>query len=969
MSASGAPLAGAFSGREEELGRLLSHWERVKAGEGPRVVVLLAEPGLGKTRLAQELYARLVAAEQGGPGYWPTTLGVEGDNLKVNPRVEECDPGADAPFLWWGVRLTDPDGHNQAASGALPAHVDQSLVPHLEPFHREQRRRQRLVKAAKLGGQVAADVVGDLVPFLGLLKKVGEIGLEVKGLHDEWRRDAGQVDVAAVASGRRASLARQVVGDLGTLFGASASVPAVVLLDDLQFSYADPGVTAFVEELVGAMRTQPWPLLLLVTHWEREWRVAGGEADPDGTPPSPAGAVLAGLAREAPDRVEVIRLGPVQDLTPMLRRALPGLTPPQELALLERAGGNPRVLDELLRYALTQRGRGLFVGRDPGGPLTDRGLTELLSRGSRLEEIVGRRFEEAPDGVQRALALAALQGQEFEAWLVAHLAGALEGDEPEAVAQALRAAANPHAMTAWLAERRAAFAQRVYRAVALEALRGWFDEDEAKEALAAVLRDCMLQRAHVPDDPASVRGLMAAAVAAFEDRPEDARFAVAALHWLVQDATGAGDVHGAGALARRMAVLLEALGDDQDGDLLWLRDAQGALAAVGETDARRPLLARLLRLAGDAYDEGVTAWSVSLYLNALLDVADFYEGVGDGEGANEALNWAMKVLVESEGQVDGDDVDVLAAAVRVHEAVAAWHAVRGYVGYASELREHALALTERIAVVDPGPNRPVHLADARVELAKTRLAAGLPEEAEALVQAALGELRAWLAQRGDAGVESRLRDALDVAAHVASARGDESAALAWFEEALAIDRRHHDAAPGAPGMARALAHSLSRVAEQRARLGDLAGAWPAAREAVELRRALAARDAREAVWLGASLRVTASVAALREELSLAHALAREAVDVLRPLQAGAGGSAGGEPLAARWHLANALLAAVQPALRLEGAGAAAALLDEVRALVEGAPQEARQAFAALLFDVAELEALVGATGAGGAHDA
>lgn len=950
---------GSFTGREAELSRLLSHWESVKAGEGPRAVVLLAEPGLGKTRLAQELYARLVAAEQGGPGYWPPTLGVEGDNLRVSPRVEECDPGADAAFLWWGVRLTDPDGHNQAAAGALPAHVDQGLVPHLEPFHREQRRRQRLVRAAKLGGQVAADVVGDLVPFLGLLKKVGELGLEVKGLHDEWRRDAGRPDVAAVASARRASLAERVVDDLATLFGASASVPAVVLLDDLQFSHADPGVTAFVEELVEAMRTQRWPLLLLVTHWEREWRVAGGEADPDGTPPSPAGAAIARLGREEPDRVEVIRLGPVADLAPLLRRALPGLTTAQELALLERAGGNPRLLDELLRYALTQRGRGLFVGRDPGGPLTERGLEELLSRGSPLEELVGRRFEEAPEVVQRALALAALQGQEFETWLVAHLAAALAGDEPEAVAQALRAAADPHAMTAWLADSRAAFAQRVYRAVALEALRGWFDEEEAREAFAAVLRDCLLERAQVPDAPASVRGLMVAAAAALADRPEDARFAVAALHWLVRDAASAGDVHGAGALARRMAVLLEELGDDQDADLVWLRDAQSALAAVGDTAPRRPLLARLLRLAGDAYDAGATEWTVPLYLNALLDVAAFYEAEGNEGRAEEALNGAVHVLVAAEGQVDADDVDVLAAAVRVHQAVAAWHEARGRLGYASELREQALALTERIALVDPGPDRAVHRADARVELAKVRMLAGELEEADALLQAAVGELRAWLDRRGDAGVEARLRDALDLAAHVARANGDERAALARFEECLAIDRRHHDAAPGAPGTIRSLARSLTRMAEQLARVGDLSGAWQAALEALELRRAIARRDARDAVGLGATLRLTASVAAQREELSLAHGLAREALAVLRPLHAA---GVGGVALGARWQLANALLTAVQPVLRVEGADAAAALLAEVRALAEGAPEETRELFSELMLDAAELEEHVRAAG-------
>lgn len=955
MTHTAAPLTGDFFGRDEELGRLLSQWERVRAGDGPRVLVLLAEPGLGKTRLAQELYRRLVVTEQGGTGYWPHELGAEGDNLRVNPDVGTCDAAAELPFLWWGVRLTDPDGHNQVVSGVLPGHVDQYLVPHLEPFQRAWRRRRLLGKVAKMGGLMAADVVADVVPFLGLVKKVGEIGLEVKGLHDEWRRDAGPVDVAAVAGARRTSLAEQVVTDLGVLFGAGTGVPAVLLLDDLQFSYADPGVTAFVERLSPAMRSGRWPLLVVATHWVREWRAAGGEVDPDGTPPSPAAVVLSNLAREAPDLVEVVELGPVRDLAPALRRALPGLTPPQSRALLERSGGNPRLLDELLRYAQTQRGRGLFAGRDPTGPLTDRGLEELLGRGSRLEEIVGRRFDEAPEGVQRALALAALQGQEFEAWLVAHAAHRLAGDGPGATDRALQAAANPHAMTAWLARTRAAFAQRVYRSVALEALRGWFDEDEAAEALATVLRDCLHQRVPVPEDERSVRGLMAAAVAAFEDRPEDAKYAAVALHWLVKDASAAGDLHGAAALARRLALVLKTLGDDQDGDLSWLRDAQNALAMVGDTDARRPLLARLLRLAGDAHDEAVTAWTVPLYLNALLDVADFQRGAGDDERADEAMNMAVKVLVEAQGQVPEDDVAVLAAAVRVHEAVAAWHAARGQVAEAAELQENALALTQRVAELDPGPDRAVHLANARLELARARMGAVRPEEAEELIQAALSDLRAWLAGRTDVGVESSLRDALHLAAHAAKAGGDEEAALARFEEALAIDRRHHDAAPGAPGMARALARSLEMVGEQRALTGDLAEAWTLMREAVELRRSVAERNSQEALWLGVSLYRAAGVAARREELPLAHGLALEALALLRPLQSGHESSAGGEPLAARWHLANALLTAVQPVLRTEGVQACAALLTEARRLVTGVPEQVRETFAALLPDITALE--------------
>ena len=158
-----------FCGREEQLDALMSCWHEIKAGRGPKTVVLLAESGLGKTRLAQEFYRRLVATEQGTAGYWPQQLGEDGNNLLVSPTVTSIDSGAPMPFLWWGLRLAHQTGRNQVATGVLSSHVNEQRVPDLAPFHREQRRRRRLLDLAKVGGAVAADADLDLIPFLGLI--------------------------------------------------------------------------------------------------------------------------------------------------------------------------------------------------------------------------------------------------------------------------------------------------------------------------------------------------------------------------------------------------------------------------------------------------------------------------------------------------------------------------------------------------------------------------------------------------------------------------------------------------------------------------------------------------------------------------------------------------------------------------------------------------------------------------------
>ena len=59
------PWSEVFSGRAAELRQLADAWERVQYPQpDPQVVVLLAESGLGKTRLVQEFFAR-ISAEQG----------------------------------------------------------------------------------------------------------------------------------------------------------------------------------------------------------------------------------------------------------------------------------------------------------------------------------------------------------------------------------------------------------------------------------------------------------------------------------------------------------------------------------------------------------------------------------------------------------------------------------------------------------------------------------------------------------------------------------------------------------------------------------------------------------------------------------------------------------------------------------------------------------------------------------------
>src|SRR5207248_6394851 len=104
---------GVFVGREREMERLLAGLEDALAGRG-RLLMLVGEPGIGKTRTAQELltYARLRGARvlagrayesEGAPAYWPWVQMARAymHDRGAHEAVEEMGAGAAdiAPIL------------------------------------------------------------------------------------------------------------------------------------------------------------------------------------------------------------------------------------------------------------------------------------------------------------------------------------------------------------------------------------------------------------------------------------------------------------------------------------------------------------------------------------------------------------------------------------------------------------------------------------------------------------------------------------------------------------------------------------------------------------------------------------------------------------------------------------------------------------------------------------------------------
>lgn len=89
-----------FCGRQKELDALMQAFEDVRAGRGPRMVVILGDRGMGKTRLVQEFYKRLSGSEHDRPNYWPPSLPVHA----VAPDLEDEQVKAHYKSFTWHER-------------------------------------------------------------------------------------------------------------------------------------------------------------------------------------------------------------------------------------------------------------------------------------------------------------------------------------------------------------------------------------------------------------------------------------------------------------------------------------------------------------------------------------------------------------------------------------------------------------------------------------------------------------------------------------------------------------------------------------------------------------------------------------------------------------------------------------------------------------------------------------------------
>ena len=402
-----------FCGRQRELAVLKAAWQRVSTEPdyAPELHVLVAESGMGKTRIVQAFYNWLsvTADPSDGHDYWPDTLGKNGRSLQVAPPPDQCHPENPMPFLWLGLRCPDTTAHNSVRVGQVLQSEMSSLQAHLTVLQKQARQRQHLI------GKVKDSALEIAALLAGAAAVVGEpIGL-LKTSYDLYK--------IATRDGldREPDTAERAIAAVRAFFTATekARVPLILILDDIQFSTGENQLSKFIRQTIIDAHENAWPLLVIATSWHQEWFEDRAEY--------PLITVLKEARSLKHIHAENLIVHPIRplrpdeedpaSLEPLITAKFPGLLPEQVAQILRQVDGNPRYLEEILLFLDTEPG--LFQNFDHTKPLETDAIEHL--HGMDIEGVIKKRYLNAGLEIYAPLALASLQGMRFYKPLVSEL--------------------------------------------------------------------------------------------------------------------------------------------------------------------------------------------------------------------------------------------------------------------------------------------------------------------------------------------------------------------------------------------------------------------------------------------------------------------------------------------------------------------------------------------------------------------
>jgi len=381
-----------FVGREHEIARLEGSLEQALSGQG-QICFVTGEAGSGKTTLVNEFTRRAQRRLQ--------------DLVVARGECNAQSGLGDAylPFREVFDVLTGGSNDHPAEETASEENT--------------RRVRRLLRSSAEVLLELGPDLVGVFIPWAALATRLGTFAVEKAGLVDKVEKRLNRHRTPHPSSKDAPRTAASLDQDqifeqyVKVLRALAKQQPLIVVLDDLQ--WADASSTSLLFHL--SRRIEGVPILVIGSYRPRE--VALGRVGAE----HPLDKVLREVKRYRGD--VWIDLDAAQDtegceFVDQLLDAQPNLLGDEfRQTLLAHAGGNPLLIVELLRH---MRDQGVLVMDEQGRWIAPPNLV-WSGLPARVEGVIEERIRRLDDGQRETVTIAAVEGVEFTAEVIADVQG------------------------------------------------------------------------------------------------------------------------------------------------------------------------------------------------------------------------------------------------------------------------------------------------------------------------------------------------------------------------------------------------------------------------------------------------------------------------------------------------------------------------------------------------------------------
>ena len=434
-----------FLGRAKERPILRSWLDYVDKEQKPLVGVIVADSGLGKTRLVQDFYEQLAGSgsDWNPNNYWPPTFGEDGNPELQDGYTQQANLGP-PKFMWLGARFSEKE--NTTAYSLRPLLMHRASFHHKfieilqnptewKKFKNTLRQKKKEFFEGAIENQIinlidlaAGSAVAQAVELV--LKPLFDAGTShfkdkkvrnssTTGL-DPWKEEAEKGALEKLV---------KILEDLKKP-NKKEKLPIILFLDDAQ--WIDDDSLKVVEKLLDEAKKKKITIMVIATHWERDWRNYCREkrkiarlfnsdtevvkeflqdSDYDVKDGDKKDKSVEFQGDEKAIQNNILKLGRMQQATlrELIQKSWPGLLSEQESELLDKVNGNVQSLTEIISFV--GRSKHHFEDEDDQKPLTQPGMAKIRNMATKRDGIADGIFNnELQEGEQILLGFGAAIG-------------------------------------------------------------------------------------------------------------------------------------------------------------------------------------------------------------------------------------------------------------------------------------------------------------------------------------------------------------------------------------------------------------------------------------------------------------------------------------------------------------------------------------------------------------------------------